>query len=40
MFLKARQVFDKAELEDLGRRMEERRVSAGRELGIPVSASR
>ena len=36
MFAKARQVFDKAELEDLGRRMEERRVSAARELGIPV----
>jgi len=40
MFVKARQVFDKAELEDLGRRMEERRVSAGRELGIPVAAGR
>ena len=40
MFLKARQVFDKAELDDLGRRMEERRVSAGRELGIPVTAGR
>ena len=40
MFVKARQVFDKAELDDLGRRMEERRVSAGRELGIPVPAGR
>ena len=40
MFKKARQVFDKAELDDLGRRMEERRVSAGRELGIPVAAGR
>jgi hypothetical protein len=40
MFVKARQVFDKAELEDLGRRMEERRVSAARELGIPVPAGR
>ncbi len=38
MFVKARQVFDKSELDDLGRRMEERRVSAGRELGIPVPA--
>ena len=40
MFRKARQVFDEAELEDLGRRMEERRVSAARELGIPVPAGR
>src|SRR5689334_24174157 len=30
MFKKARQVFDKAELEDLGRRMEQRRTEAGR----------
>jgi hemerythrin-like domain-containing protein len=36
MFAKARQVFDKGELDDLGRRMEARKVSAGRELGIPV----
>src|SRR6476659_4846068 len=30
MFKKARQVFDRDELEDLGRRMEQRRMSAGR----------
>ena len=29
MFVKARQVFDKAELEDLGTRMEARKVAAG-----------
>ncbi len=40
MFKKARQVFDRAELEDLGRRMEQRRAEAARELGIPVGASR
>jgi hemerythrin HHE cation binding domain-containing protein len=40
MFKKARQVFDKAELEDLGRRMEQRRIEAARELGIPVPAGR
>ena len=40
MFKKARQVFDRDELEDLGRRMEARRQSAGRELGIPVAAAR
>ena len=34
MFKQARQVFDKAELEDLGARMEERRTSARQELGI------
>jgi hypothetical protein len=39
MFSKARQVFDNSELEDLGRRMEARKQSAGRELGIPVPAS-
>lgn len=38
MFKKARQVFDDAELQDLGRRMAERRLSAARELGIPVPA--
>jgi hypothetical protein len=38
MFKQARQVFDRDELEDLGRRMAERRVSAARELGIPVPA--
>ena len=40
MFKQARRVFDKAELEDLGRRMEGRRQSAARELGIPVPAGR
>ncbi len=35
MFKAARQVFDKAELEDLGERMAERRTSARKELGIP-----
>ena len=40
MFKQARQVFDRDELEDLGRRMAERRISAGRELGIPVPAGR
>jgi hemerythrin superfamily protein len=40
MFPKARQVFDSTELDDLGRRMEARKQSAGRELGIPVPASR
>ena len=38
MFKKARQVFDGQELEDLGARMAERKVSAGRELGVPVAA--
>jgi hypothetical protein len=36
MFTKARQVFDNDELDDLGRRMEERKLTAGREMGIPV----
>lgn len=36
MFKTAREVFDRAELEDLGTRMEQRKVSAGRELGVPV----
>ena len=40
MFPKARQVFDSAELDDLGLRMEARKQSAGRELGIPVPAAR
>ena len=35
MFKTARSVFDRAELDDLGRRMEARRVSAKRELNIP-----
>ena len=38
MFPQARQVFDSAELDDLGSRMEARKQSAGRELGIPVAA--
>ena len=38
MFRQARQVFDTDELEDLGARMESRKLSAGRELGIPVSS--
>src|SRR4029079_13588821 len=38
MFKQARQVFGREELEDLGRRMAERRVSAGADLGIPVPA--
>ena len=40
MFPQARRVFDAAELEDLGARMERARASAGRELGIPVPAPR
>jgi hypothetical protein len=40
MFKQARRVFDKAELEDLGRRMEERRQTAAKELNIPVAANR
>jgi hemerythrin HHE cation binding domain-containing protein len=37
MFKKARQVFDADELEDLGARMEKRKQSAGRDLGVPVA---
>jgi hypothetical protein len=37
MFQQARSVFDAAELDDLGQRMEARKQSAGRELGIPVA---
>ena len=37
MFRQARSVFDAAELEDLGQRMEARKQSAGREMGIPVA---
>jgi hemerythrin superfamily protein len=40
MFKKARSVFDEAELEDLGQRMEDRRRSAQRELNIPAPAGR
>jgi hemerythrin-like domain-containing protein len=36
MFAQARKVFDKAELEQLGTRMEERKASAQRELGVPA----
>jgi hypothetical protein len=36
MFKQARQVFDAAELDDLGARMAARKESAGKELGIPV----
>ena len=38
MFKQARSVFDKAELEDLGERMERRKRTAAEELGIPVPA--
>ena len=37
MFKQARSVFDRQELEDLGARMAERKASAQRELGVPVS---
>ena len=37
MFAKARQVFDRAELMDLGERMAKRKLSAQRELNIPVT---
>ena len=40
MFRQARSVFDAEELEDLGSRMEQRKMTAGRELGIPVPATR
>ena len=36
MFRKARQVFDRQELEDLGTRMATRKESAQRELGVPA----
>jgi hemerythrin-like domain-containing protein len=38
MFKQARQAFSREELEDLGRRMEERKLAAGKELNIPVRA--
>jgi hypothetical protein len=38
MFRDARRVFDRDELDDLGRRMEARKRSAQKELGVPVSA--
>jgi predicted DNA-binding protein len=37
MFRQARQVFDRQELEELGNRMAQRKLSAGRELGVPVT---
>ena len=37
MFKKARQVFDRAELEDLGERMERRKRAAQKEIGAPVT---
>ena len=37
MFRQARRVFDRQELDDLGKRMAERKASAQRELGVPVS---
>ena len=37
MFAKARQVFDRDELNDLGERMAARKTSAQRELNIPVT---
>jgi hemerythrin-like domain-containing protein len=37
MFRQARRVFDRQELDDLGARMAERKASAQRELGVPVS---
>lgn len=36
MFKQARAILDRAELEDLGRRMEERRRTAKEELGVPA----
>jgi hypothetical protein len=36
MFQKARQVFDKDELEELGTRMERRKVEAQREMSVPA----
>ena len=40
MFKQARQAFSREELEDLGARMEQRKLAAARELNIPVPASR
>jgi hypothetical protein len=40
MFRQARQAFDRAELEDLVRRMEARKQQAARELNISVPAGR
>jgi hemerythrin superfamily protein len=38
MFQKTRQVFDERELEELGQRMQARKESAARELGVPLPA--
>jgi hypothetical protein len=38
MFTAARRVFDRQELDDLGQRMEARKLAAGREMGIPVGS--
>ena len=38
MFIKARQIFDREELEDLGARMETRKRAAQKEIGAPVTA--
>ena len=38
MFKQASAIFDRQELEDLGARMAERKTSAQRELGVPVTA--
>jgi len=40
MFKKARQVFEAAELDELGQRMEARKQSASREMNIPITAAR
>ena len=40
MFTKTRQVFDDAELEELGERMAARKETAAKELGIPLSMTR
>ena len=38
MFKKTREVFDEAELEELGERMQARKESASKELGIPIAS--
>ena len=38
MFREARRVFDAQELDDLGQRMEKRKLAAGREMNIPVAS--
>jgi hypothetical protein len=37
MFQKTRQIFDERELDELGQRMQARKESASKELGVPVS---